>query len=497
MALNLVSNYSAQVAHRNLTKTDAAMSNSLAKLSSGSRVVSAKDDAASLAIGSRIGSEVAALRQANVNAGQASSMLQIADGAMGTVQDVLTRMKTLSVQAASDNLSSTERGMLDTEYQALLEEIDRVANDTDFNGTKLVQGSTAVTGANNSIAAAADNFLQAADGVQAIEFDNDVGNAAFVVEFDAASDVLTITDLTNGVSEGVDIGATAVAANETQEVRFDTVGATITLNSAFDKATDIAATGGTVNSAGGTAAVLASSLEVSSAGGSGAQGITANAVTFDATTNGAGSVDISIGTFSASGAAAVNLSTTGTKTVVLTDAAATESFEITFEVTTAFSDGDDASIDFNGLGAMVFADSATSSTTSFTFKVGTGTTGTEDDLSFSLDSITQDALQVNGTALTGADSSNAETALTAINTAIDNLNTSRANLGAAQNRLGFASANLATTIENQEASRSTLMDLDVASEMSMFTSKQVLMQAGVSMLAQANQVPQNLMRLFG
>ena len=67
----------------------------------------------------------------------------------------------------------------------------------------------------------------------------------------------------------------------------------------------------------------------------------------------------------------------------------------------------------------------------------------------------------------------------------------------AQNRLGFASANLASTIENQEASRSTLMDLDVASEMSNFTSKQVLMQAGVSMLAQANQVPQNLMRLFG
>ena len=97
-----------------------------------------------------------------------------------------------------------------------------------------------------------------------------------------------------------------------------------------------------------------------------------------------------------------------------------------------------------------------------------------------MDSITQSALGINGTALTGTDTSNSDTALTAINSAIDTLNTSRATIGAAQNRLGFASANLASTIENQEASRSTLMDLDVASEMSNFTSKQVLMQAGVS-----------------
>ena len=74
---------------------------------------------------------------------------------------------------------------------------------------------------------------------------------------------------------------------------------------------------------------------------------------------------------------------------------------------------------------------------------------------------------------------------------------SRANIGAAQNRLGFASANLASTIEKQEASRSTLKNLDIASEISNFTSKQVLMQAGVSMLAKTNQEPQNLMRLFG
>src|SRR3546814_7277013 len=118
MALNMVSNYAANVAHRNLSATDVTMTASLAKLSSGTRVVSAKDDAASMAIGSRLNSEIQALRQATVNAGQAASMLQIADGAMARTSDILTRLKTLAVQASSDQLGNTERGMLDTEYQA-------------------------------------------------------------------------------------------------------------------------------------------------------------------------------------------------------------------------------------------------------------------------------------------------------------------------------------------------------------------------------------------
>ena len=82
MALNIVSNYAANVATRYLAKADAAASTSLAKLSAGTRVLGAKDDAASLAIGSRLNAEVQAQKQAKVNAGQATSMLQIADGAM-------------------------------------------------------------------------------------------------------------------------------------------------------------------------------------------------------------------------------------------------------------------------------------------------------------------------------------------------------------------------------------------------------------------------------
>ncbi len=149
MALNIVSNYAADVAHRNLMVNDRMTTDSLAKLSSGSRVVSAKDDAASMAIGSRLNAEVQAQKQAQVNAIQATSMLQIADGAMSKVSDILVRMKTLSVQAGSGQLGSTERSFLDTEYQSLLSEVDRIAQSTEFNGTTLVNGSSTTTTALN------------------------------------------------------------------------------------------------------------------------------------------------------------------------------------------------------------------------------------------------------------------------------------------------------------------------------------------------------------
>jgi flagellin len=120
MSLNVISNYAANVAHRYLLQTDSQASQSLAKLSSGQRVVTARDDAAGLAIGSRLTAQLAALQQCGTNATQATSMLQVADGALGKISEIITRMKTLSVQASSGQLGSTERGMIDTEYQDLL-----------------------------------------------------------------------------------------------------------------------------------------------------------------------------------------------------------------------------------------------------------------------------------------------------------------------------------------------------------------------------------------
>ncbi len=149
MSLGIISNYAANVALRTLQKSDAEATNSLAKLSAGMRVLSAKDDAASMAIGTRLKGDVASLRMASVNAGQASSMLQIAEGGMSTISDMLTRAKVLATQAGSGSVSDVERGMLQREFSSLQSEIDRVTSTTKFSDTVLLNGTktTAPSGA--------------------------------------------------------------------------------------------------------------------------------------------------------------------------------------------------------------------------------------------------------------------------------------------------------------------------------------------------------------
>jgi flagellin len=385
MPLNVISNFAANVAMRNLTISDAAATTSLAKLSSGTRVVSAKDDAASLAVGSRLQAEKTGLQQALVNAGQAVSMLQIADGAMAKVNDILVRMKSLAVQAGSGSLSGTERSMLNTEYQALISEVDRISSDTEFAGTLLVNGAIGVT------TSSATSFAPD-QGVQDITF----------------------------------VGSHSTAAN-----------ATITYNSTTGFSVDVV-DGAATNTFTGT---------IDSGTNDGTNMTTGTVVTLT-NTNTTNKIDLALNT--------------------------------AFIVNTAHSTG---TLGLSG-----------STTTSFNFKVGTGTSAAADEITATINSVSAGALSVATTNV--STKAQADLASVAVSNAIDNLQTYRATLGANQNRLEFASANIATTVENTEAARSQLLDLDIASEMSNFVSKQILIQAGVAMLSQANQLPGNLLRLF-
>ena len=119
MALSVATNTSAATAHRYLRTNDMEASRSLAKLSSGSRIVRASDDAASLAVGTKLKADVNALKQAQVNASHGQSVLQVADGAAQQVSDILIRMKALATQAVSGSISDTERGYLDSEFTEL------------------------------------------------------------------------------------------------------------------------------------------------------------------------------------------------------------------------------------------------------------------------------------------------------------------------------------------------------------------------------------------
>ncbi len=213
MPLNIISNFAAQVAHRNLTMSDAGASSSVAKISAGTRVLGARDDAAALAIGSRLRAEVAAMTQASVNAGQAVSMLQIADGAMSQINDTLVRMKSLSVQAGSDQLGSVERGLINTEFQQLLAEIERIAQNTQFNGLALING-----GVLSQLMQASD---AGTDGISGISLASTVEDGAvFQYSYNATGEILTLTKLgvdgvtTNDAKELVDSSTLSFAFSD-------------------------------------------------------------------------------------------------------------------------------------------------------------------------------------------------------------------------------------------------------------------------------------------
>ncbi len=140
MGLRINTNVPSLVAQRNLRTTRGSLDKSLERLSSGSRINHAGDDAAGLAISESIRAQVRGLAQAERNAQDGVSMVQVAEGALGEVSNILIRMRELGVQAASDTVGSTERRFLDVEFQQLMEELDRIAQSTEYNRVPLLNG---------------------------------------------------------------------------------------------------------------------------------------------------------------------------------------------------------------------------------------------------------------------------------------------------------------------------------------------------------------------
>jgi len=141
-------NTAANSALRFLNYNSAQSTSSVSKLSSGSRIVKASDDAAGLAIGSRLQADVTVLKQAQINASQGASVLQVADGGLARIGDVLQRMKTLAAQSMSGVPTDAERAFIDAEYQELITEIDGIASTTRFNGESLLDGTSTQFNAN-------------------------------------------------------------------------------------------------------------------------------------------------------------------------------------------------------------------------------------------------------------------------------------------------------------------------------------------------------------
>jgi len=140
MGLRINTNVQSLIAQRNLGVSNQAQQNSLQKISSGTRIAKAADDSAGLAIAEKMKADIRSLRQDNRNANDGISMVQVAEGGMNEVSNILTRFRELSIQAASDTVGDKERGFINKEMLQLRAEVDRIAATTEFNGRKLLQG---------------------------------------------------------------------------------------------------------------------------------------------------------------------------------------------------------------------------------------------------------------------------------------------------------------------------------------------------------------------
>jgi len=163
MGLRIYNNVEAQNAHRQLNVNNTAMTRTMEKLSSGLRINRAADDAAGLAVSEEMRTKIRGMSVASRNAMDGVSLVQVADGALAGVNDMLQRMRDLAVQAANGTLTDQQRGNLNSEVQALLAEVNRVSSDTDFNGLKILSGSV-------STAASAVTLQVGAESAQSIAF---------------------------------------------------------------------------------------------------------------------------------------------------------------------------------------------------------------------------------------------------------------------------------------------------------------------------------------
>ncbi len=468
MALTINTNVASLNAQRNLGSTQSNLNKSMQRLSSGLRINSAKDDAAGLAISDRMTAQIRGLNQAVRNSNDGISLAQTAEGALQESTNIIQRMRELAVQSANDTNSASDRASLQAEVDQLVEEMDRIATTTEFNGTKLIDGSFSSA-----------TFQVGADAGQTISFDissaatKDLGKTYSTINSTAVS--AGEINTTNSVSiNGTAIGPSANYAHGTDTYR----GA----SSAYAKAAAINAKNTGVLAYAHTDRT--DNTYVSSSVSSGTLEVGINGVNYSV------AFDTNAATTEANLAEAINAADNGIdayyQTGTFFQLVAEDGRDITV---TAGAGGTDSAVVFGGAsttkGIMEF-DSRTSDVT-FSDSAGVlGTAGT--------------TLEISNSDLSNLDISNvrgATNAILSLDNALSSIDESRGELGAVQNRFESTIANLQNVSENLSAARSRILDADIAMETSNMTKQNILQQAGVSILAQANQAPQLALSLLG
>ena len=493
--MTINTNIAALNAQNNLGKTQGMLNQSLKRLSSGLRINSAKDDAAGLAISNRMGSQIRGLNQAARNANDGISVAQLAEGAMQESTNLLQRIRELAIQSANSSNSGTDRASLQAEVNQLQQELDRIASTTTFNGLAVLDGSfqnkTFQVGAqanqtiSMSITSVAAADLAMYSYVATSDDANQGTGTAGTANADMQDNTIAAQTLTiNGTnSETVSVTAawsakqvaaainektasTGVSASASTTATIDSLSAagniSFDLGSAKTSLTNVSVTG-----------VITTDLSSVSAAINDVSGQTGVSAVYDATTNAitltqSEGKDIFIGDFTNSAAGTIDVAGSSAAAVSLTSGGAhctTVSGDVTLTSTGSFSATSSIAADAGSI-----------------FDQNAGTMGT-------LTTAAVNSIDISNT-------SGANTAISIIDAALTKIDTVRGDLGAVQNRFESTIANLQSVSENVSAARSRIMDADFAAETANLTKAQVLQQAGVAMLAQANMLPQTVLSLL-
>ena len=433
MSMVIGTNVASITAQRHLASSRNDLENSMERLSSGNRINSAMDDAAGLAITSRMDSQINGLTQAVRNASDAISLSQTAEGALEESTAILQRMRDLAVQSVSDTNTATDREAINTEVTQLKTELTRIGNTTTFNDQKLLDSS-----------------------YSAMKFQ--IGHK------NSETTSLTIGDM-RSTALGVATAVTAVAAADgTDAVPAGTVVASMagTNGTALVPAGTVAASMASTNDGTASTAMVSTMT------------FTAGAVSGDAVTVGIGATgslvdgDFTFTTTTSTAADAATAYVAGASVTGFTLAAVGDTVTFTQDTASAITNG------------------STVSATQQTEAAATART---------LAVAAADAVTALSNADVSTQSG-AATAILQIDSSIKMVDAERAKLGAFSNRLEHTVANLSSMVENTSAARSRIADADFAVESANLAKNQVLQQAGTAMLSQANASTQNVLSLL-
>ena len=520
MPVSITANTSARYAQASLARQNEAVTQGTLRMSSGQRVLSAADDAASMAIGTSLKIENAGVASALLNATSGTSMLQIADGALGQISELITRMKALSTQASSGQYDDATRVLLDSEFQGLKSEINRLANAAVFNDVNMLAGQK-----DFDVAYATPTN----HGIVGVRFDQTLvtGDQSFRFGYDATTENLTLTRIDGGAAQSQTINITALlngtvgaggnlTNNQQLELGFSQLGVTMTLGAGFLRTQDITnpvsvADGGVMTVASQTFAPATNQIGVDIVSDLGALGsvynTTTGALTLPLDSDGAAvtlaavpgiSYNVNNGAIGASGAASADVVGAGPTTVdVYADMAAGGRVllgTVTLGAIAATGTGS-GSLSLNvGEGLLLATDTGEVTATQLTYKVGTGVAAGIDTIQVSIPAMTLQALGIEDISVTSQ--ANANEAIDLLSSALAVLNQGRATVGAQQLRLEAVARNLGVVSDNNNAARSALIDVDVSAEITNITTNSAMMQASLAMLSRANQMPDILLGLL-